>query len=484
MKEKSLLKKLTSMRFAIGIIVVLAAVCAAGSFITQGQSFDWYAARYSERIAGLIIALGLDDIFHSPGFVVLSAFLCADLIFCNISRVKQLSARYRAEKDPARAFDGVPQVSASGIADPLQIFKKLGMGEPVKIEPSAGLLTSEEGSGSSANNERAGLSSTKKGLGLFASKNAAGLWGAWVCHLGIILLIAGFALGQFTKSEYTVYGVPGQTKPVGDSGYELSIDDFRIELSGSGSVSQYRSDIRVSPVGGGEGSPSGRPASISVNHPAKLYGMKFYQNSTGWAAKITITKNGEILQQDWLCAGEFVPVEDMPELVIYYNALYSGPTLAPAGPETAAEDNETPAYLYTVYYMGQILGMNALIGDEPLIIDDYVVTFTEPRPYTLIQVKKDSFTGLAFAGGIVTLLGLALAFYVQPSRVWAYEEEGSWTVCGSSPRGGRIFEESFLRAAEAAKGEAAQGCADREGREGEAVPSKSVSEREEDHAQG
>ena len=75
--------------------------------------------------------------------------------------------------------------------------------------------------------------------------------------------------------------------------------------------------------------------------------------------------------------------------------------------------------------------------------------FSEPQPYTLIQVKKDSFTWLAFLGGIVTMLGLVLAFYIQPFRVWAVKEDsGMWTVYGSSPKGGLLFKEKFERAAQ------------------------------------
>ena len=33
-------------------------------------------------------------------------------------------------------------------------------------------------------------------------------------------------------------------------------------------------------------------AEISVNNPARLFGMKFYQNSTGWAATVRVTEGG------------------------------------------------------------------------------------------------------------------------------------------------------------------------------------------------
>ena len=91
--------------------------------------------------------------------------------------------------------------------------------------------------------------------------------------------------------------------------------------------------------------------------------------------------------------------------------------------------------------------MNVLMGEEELTIDEYTVVFSEPQNYTLIQAKKDSFTWLAFLGGIVTMIGLALAFYIQPARVWAVQDDSdTWTVFGSCPKGGVLFKEKFEEA--------------------------------------
>ena len=87
---------------------------------------------------------------------------------------------------------------------------------------------------------------------------------------------------------------------------------------------------------------------------------------------------------------------------------------------------------------------NVLMPDEVLTIDDYSVTFSDPQPYTLLQVKKDSFTFLALIGGLLTMAGLFLAFYVQPSAVWAVcEEDGTWTLSGRSRKAGPLFREQF-----------------------------------------
>ena len=116
------------------------------------------------------------------------------------------------------------------------------------------------------------------------------------------------------------------------------------------------------------------------------------------------------------------------------------------GPSTASGALNNPAYLYQVYYQEQLLGMNALMAGEELTIDEYTVTFTDPQSYTLIQIKVDHFTWLALVGGLVTLLGLILAFYIQPARVWAIRGEEGWTIHGVSRKGGALFKDNLARA--------------------------------------
>ena len=418
---KKIGKFIGSMRFAIILLVVLAAACTAGSLITQGQSYAWYAQRYSERTAALILALRLDDAFHSWWFILINAFLCVNLLLCNVTRLPQLIARTRAAAQPQAAMQAPPTVTAENIADPHPAFRRLRMAKPAETSTQDG--------------RRA----------LFATKNRAGLWGAWVCHLGVLLLITGFSLGQMTQKQYAVYGVPGQTRPIGDTGYALTIDDFQVGLREDDTVEQYTAAITLhSPAG------DAQSAAVSVNNPAALCGMKFYQNSTGWAATVSVLEKGEPLQEEVLCAGEYLRVADKPDLVIDFNAFYPEYVQrAGALPMTASGQLNNPAYLYSVYYQEQMIGMNVLTGDEVLTIDDYTVTFSQPQPYTLIQIKEDHFAGLALVGGLVTLLGLVLAFYVQPIAVWAVQEDnGRWTLHGVSRKGGALFKQQFLRATE------------------------------------
>ncbi len=410
------------MQFAIILLVILAAACCVSSFVTQGQTYEWYAQQYSERTAALIVALHLDDAFHSPWFIAIAAFLCLNLLLCNIIRVPENLRRMKNAGDPLRYFGKKGSVNAAGLRDAGEFFRKMHFPKPAEQDGK-----------------------------LFAVKNRAGIWGAWVCHLGILLLILGFSLGQMTKEQYTAYGVPGQSRQIGNTNYVLTIDDFRIGLREDDTVEQYTADITVRDLESG----ASESAEISVNNPATLFGMKFYQNSTGWAANVSVTKDGEPLQEEIVCAGDFLRIKDKEDLVVFFNAFYPDYVLEPGvGPRTASSKLNNPGYLYSVYYRNQMIGMNVLLADEELKIDEYRIVFSEPQSYTLIQIKKDRFTGLALIGGLLAMFGLMLAFYVQTAHLWAEPVgDGTWTVHGESRKGGAIFRDAFLETVKELGGE-------------------------------
>ena len=418
---KKILKFLSSMQFAVILLTVLAAACCAASFIVQGQTYAWYASTYSERAAAVIMALHLDDAFHSWWFVMITLFLCLNLFFCNVIRLPQLIERTKKANDPLEVIKGPVTCSRENVRDPEQLMQKMHLPKPRTVRTEDGKTI------------------------LFSQKNTAGIWGAWICHLGILLLIAGFGFGQMMKQEYTVYGVPGQTKQVGDTSYWITIDDFETRRNPNGTLDQYVTELTMRDVSSTDG--TGKSASVTVNGPASLYGYRIYQNSTGWAADIVITKAGETLQEQPLCVGEFTPVKDRPELVIYLNAFYPDLVMTASGmPATASQELNHPGYLYSIYYRNEIIGMNVLEQEDRITIDDYEVVFRNPRSYTLVQVKKDSFAWLAFAGGTLTLIGLMLAFYLQRSIIWSEKTETGYTVYGHSPKAGVLFKEQFEEA--------------------------------------
>jgi cytochrome c biogenesis protein ResB len=238
--------------------------------------------------------------------------------------------------------------------------------------------------------------------------------------------------------------VPGTTRPIGETEKALTIDDFRVGLRPDDTVEQYTADITVRDLSE-KGMGDSRSASISVNHPATLYGMKFYQNSTGWAAKVQVYKEDSLVQEEILCAGEQMDVEDKEGLTLVFAAFYPDYEEGEDGmPRTASSGLKNPAYLYRLYYRGEILGMNVLAANEAITVDAYTIIFTDPQNYTLIQIKRDPFTWLAAIGAVVVMAGLILAFYLRTAEVYAEQKDGNvWSVSGYSRKGGPEFEDQL-----------------------------------------
>lgn len=409
------LKKLFSMKVALVILGLLVVACIVGSVIPQGEIDAYYTASYSRNVGMLILLTGLNDVFHCWWFGVLTVFLCINLLGCNLIHFPLILKNMRFGYTPQRF-----RASWNGEADavtenPDGLFAALGFRKVETVEEAEGEYR-------------------------YAVRNRIGLWGAWLTHLGLLVIIVGFALGQMFTVKYTVYGVPGQTKQVGDTAYTLTIDSFEVALRTDETVEQYTSTLTLTDTSQG----TAQSGETSVNHPMNAMGMKLYQNSTGWAANVLIFKGEELLQSEILCAGEAIAVKGLEDLVLSFNAFYPDYVMTDKGPATASSQPRNPAYFYTLYYQEGVLGMNVLEGEQRITVEDYSFVFLDPQQYTLIQVKQDPFTSLTAVGGLVMMIALLLAFYVRTEELMAVrQEDGTWAFVGKSRKGGILFKESI-----------------------------------------
>jgi|GEM_PF-411683 len=83
----SFFKALRSVKLAVVIVALLALGAAVGGLIPQGETADAYAKAYP-KFSGLILALGLDRFFTSPGFIGLVALFIVNLGACTIHRIR------------------------------------------------------------------------------------------------------------------------------------------------------------------------------------------------------------------------------------------------------------------------------------------------------------------------------------------------------------------------------------------------------------
>lgn len=245
------------------------------------------------------------------------------------------------------------------------------------------------------------------------------VWGPWLCHVGMLLLIAGFALGQNYSLESYVYGVPGETKHLEGTEYSIRIDDFEIQLREDDTVKQYTADLTV--IREADGTEVSGTA--QVNHPMDAFGMRVYQNSTGWASRVDVYRDGELEDSVLLCVGESLTPGSMTELTLVFDKFYPDYVETEQGAVSQSSALNNPCAAFSLYYGNQRFASNVVSMDHKVIADPFWFVFHDPQPYTLIQVVYDPYMGVAAAGGAIMLLSLVICFYVRPADMRKKKKE-------------------------------------------------------------
>lgn len=397
---KKLLSFLKSMQFSIIILSIILIACIIGSVLPQGKPTAFYAEAYGTFGTSIIRTLQLDRIFSCRWFFVLSVLLCLNLTMCSVSRFPGVLKRYKTGFSPdqrMRKQDASFSVDLPEDFDP----KTLGL--------------------------------RNYGNYLYIAKNRAGLWGSWLCHLGMLLVIVGFALGQMLSKEFVVYGIAGSTQPVGNTGMFVTIDDFQVIMRDDFTVEQYLSTLTVS---NGHDSVS---STAAVNHPMSAFGYSFYQDSTGWANYIDISYEDELLRQDLLCVGEHTYPDQLPNLVFQLNRFYPDLVETESGYETATPLLNNPHSLYSVFYNGKKLSMGLTEMGQPVQLDKISFTLHDPVQYTLLVIKTDPTAALVGIASLLMVVGILLAFYCRPYELWS---DGK-TLWGKSQKAPELLKDSI-----------------------------------------
>ena len=403
------------MKLALLLLGMITMACAAGSLIPQRLLPAQYTARYGSRLAGVLLALELDRVFTAWWFLLLVGLLVLNLLVCSLLRFPRILKEYRegfsleARLQKGVALFELPSAPEEGGA----FFRRMGFRDARETEKDGARWR-------------------------YASRRRMGIWGSWLSHLGMLLIVAGFALGQLLLFEASVYGVPGQTLPVPESSLSVTVDAFDIRLREDGTVAQYAADLTV--TDGKGGSMTGR---TMVNAPLKAFGKDFFQNSTGWAVNLDTYRGTDTLDSRVFFAGESIDLAqlnaDHLPLALVFHAFYPDFVNDGNGPRTLSPRLNNPAALFSLYYQGKLVDMNVAGMGYDIKAADYRFVMSEPRPYTLLQVVGDPAAPLTLLGGALMLLGLILAFYFRPEELWMRLDGGGAAVFGRSVRGAALF---------------------------------------------
>ncbi len=408
---KKLFSFLRSMRFGIILLVLIAVCSVAGSVIPQGNDVSWYAQNYGRGHAAILL-LGLDHIFRSWYFISLLAFLCLNLLFCSVLRIRHLLT---TPEDETARIAGARNTEAFHPGQEAVLREYL---------------------------EKNRCRAVRYGDTVVYTKNRIGRYGTFITHLSILLVTVFGAAALYLPEVTDRTCLPGEALVMED-GTEIAVDRFSIE-DPSGEL-DFNSTIRIR-------LPNGRESGereIRVNEPCSFGAYKVYQQTYGTAGRISVV-NTETGGSDDPVLTETTYLSAEEGKGIWYRALYPGYLEDPDGNVTIIQNTsgsyDDPVYDILVESDGEFTPTLAFPGDD-LTIGGLRFSFGDPVEYPGLRIKRTPVivNALLILTFVLMVAGLYITFFLQPVLVKT-DGEG-YVVGGPKPEGMRIRLRALLESA-------------------------------------
>ena len=386
---KRVLRFLQSMKFGMLLLLLILACSFAGSLIPQQHDAMDYVRRYGENMARILMALRLNDVFHTAYFIGLMLALCINLIFCSLLRLPAARKKGQALNEKAAAMP-VEHPLSKEESEKLKAFLAKKRFLPVQTENGA----------------------------LF-SRHRLGIYGSFLTHLSILLvLLAGSAAIYFADAR-DIDVMPGETLALED-GTKLTVEAFHISDE-TGKLDYASRITAVSKDGQRQAQKE-----IRVNEPLRFGQYKIYQQTYGTAGSILID-NAANGKSDTVILKEasFLTLDGVNG--VFFSALYPGYVKDDSGYITlitgTSGDYTDPVYDLRLVDNGGMKPVLAFPGDT-LKVGDISYTMQAPASYPGLRIKAVSgaVLGLMYAVFTFMVLALYVCFFMSPVSVSVTDE--------------------------------------------------------------
>ncbi|MBY0050451.1 cytochrome c biogenesis protein ResB [Brevibacillus agri] len=442
----------SSVKIAIGIIIVILVASAVGTVFPQQQYIPvpvpteadvarFYTDTYG-TLGTVYYGLGFHNLYSSWWFVTLLVLLGTSLVICSLDRVVPL---YKALSKPRlnqhKSF--------------LKGQKLFGEGELAPDADQAELL------------ERSAAVLKKKGYRIFraeraimAEKGRFSRWGPYINHIGLILFLIGVLMRNipgFYLDEF-VWVREGQTVAIPETPYYIKSENYqttywseeempeKLELNGGVIPKSFQTDA-VLYLNKNADVPGKKPdlvevqkGPIIVNHPMIEGDIAIYQSGVqemqlGALNFVLVdVKNGDkelgafkvdlynpAVEQE-VAAGIKVRVLDyFPDFIMGNDGKPATKTNLPKNPMVALEivDEATQQSEKLVYLQGSVLTQktDARFG----------LTFHKPDLVDIsgLNVRIDKAVPLIYFGAFIFMIGVSIGFFWQHRRIWVQTQDGT-----------------------------------------------------------
>lgn len=444
-KDPGLMKALwvffSSMKTAIVLLLLLAVGSVIGTIVPQGGSPEMYVQRYGQAKASIVRIFGLNDVFHSDWYSFLLAMVSINLLVCSINRFKTAWAR---------AFRPKVSAGAGQIAN-MQVSERLAVSGSAEDAADRAVSALKGARYVVACEEHDGA------ICIHGAKGRVGIWGPYLTHLSLLVIFAGYILGNrlgFDGFAFIPEGsrvgnyFPRDSQEPRDLGFEVKLIDFTIEHDGRRNPTAYKSHLQIFDQG-----RKVAEKTIDVNHPLSYRGVTFYQSDFGVEGLVLrITgpdgSSSRVPVRVHTQAGphgkEFVP-ELMPVDVetggktwtfFVHNLVpdYVGP---PALSASSLPINVAAEVFVNEHFAedkGDWHPVGWVSADSPAAYGGHKVELEQVIDYTGLQVGSNPALPVVYAGFAIMLLGVFASFYIHHRviRLRVSASDGSIVIGGTS----------------------------------------------------
>ncbi|HZH34031.1 MAG TPA: cytochrome c biogenesis protein ResB [Pyrinomonadaceae bacterium] len=459
----SILDGLSSVRFGVSLLIIMALLSLIGMLVIQQnvQGFDNFYAAMTPAEKLVYSTLGFFDIYHAWYFNLLLLVLSLNIVLASIDRFPTAwSYIVKPKLEASRAYLLKEKVNAQfnlpGDVDSISkrvsdVFKKFGFKPRVTTKETGRVI-------------------------IFGQKNVWNRLGAYVVHVALLTLFLGHFVALQTGFDADVRMMPGMTTneiqlikynldkqeraPVGLP-FTLTCTDIEqklIDKSGSIAISNtmdWATRMKISdPVYGD------RDVTVSLNQPYTYRGFRFFQASAitqGSARNMTLLltpENGEPVTVKLARNG----TTTLPDgTTIRYQGFFPDFALVGGKPDTRSGEYNNPAVQLAItsptgeqkmsYAFANDLPSGAPIGGAVFGYKYKLAEFEKSPLAHVLSIKYDPFYGSTIAwyyGGGLLMLALCMVFFFAHQRVWAViEPNGEVTMGGHANRSELAFADKF-----------------------------------------
>ncbi|HZX36419.1 MAG TPA: cytochrome c biogenesis protein ResB [Thermodesulfobacteriota bacterium] len=406
---------LSSVKFTIFILILIAAVSVIGTVIEQGQSPQDYFLAYGERWAEIILRLGLDRMYNTWWFVSILCLLVVNIIACTLDRFppkwKTLLKEESASFNPA-LIDKLSRNATFTAAGDVQIVKNRISALLAKKKYK--IKTAETPDG---------------GFSIYAWKGVLGRFGSDFTHLSLLIILLGSIIGSVWGYKDFKVILVGDIVSSGKFDFQLRLDRFWVDYYDTGQIRQYNSILTVV-----EDGKDVLTKQIWVNEPLYYKGIRFYQSSygTSWEKiktaeiafkRVDTEKMEDPVRLNWMELEKIPGTRYSAKLISYVADFAFDEATRTVYSKSGKAEN--PAIRLEVYDGDKLVAKPWLLFNYPSFVrtlpeTNYDIIFTGfiEIPYSGVSVNKDPGTNVVWAGSLVMGAGFILAFFVFHRRIW------------------------------------------------------------------